>query len=542
MLKMKQLQFIIYKRLLLVVSVFALFNLIAQEDCGNLDFEKGNLQNWTKSGDASIVNRQQEDYYGNFPLASSGNYAVQLGNKYNPVQYEPYYSKISRTITVNNDNKNLIYGYAIVLLGYPHIEEEASYVKLEITNSQDEVIPCTDYLVYAQSEIGNGFLKSTKNNESNYQGECCYPIYYQPWKMNAIDLSPFIGQTLTISISSDWCVFNVDWGYAYVDFYCSDAIFTPSYNCVSNQYFIETIEGFNSYSWTGSEILSGQGTNTISTNQDGSFSLVIPGPSEECPEVNLNYEFSKLNTPSPFETNFSYSNPTCENELVTFTNLSTAIIPIVNFTWDFGDGNLSNLVAPTHIYDSIGTYNVTLIVENNLSCFDTLVKPITIDSITPLNIGTDLVHCDDEWLQIKVNNPGEFSNFLWSTGETGQAIMTQDEGMYFVFSTDACANSDTIRVTEDPAFFGKIPNVFTPNSDNENPFYFIESEDVVMFDLEIMNRWGNRVFYSKDSNFQWNGNAGELPLEDGVYFYKLAYQLSCQQTPRFENGFITIVR
>jgi len=518
------------------------FNVFTQSDCGNLDFEKGNTQNWTKFGDVELVNRQEFDYYGNFPLALSGNYSVRLGKTSSPITNSPNHTQISRSILVNESNKNLIYGYAIVLLGYPHTEDEASYVKLQITNSFGDSVPCTEYTVFAQSEVGNGFLESDKDPASNYDGECCFPIFYQPWKMNAIDLSPYIGQTLTITITSDWCVYDVDWGYAYVDFYCSEDIFTQYYDCNSNSFFINGIEGFSDYLWSGPQILTGQGTNSISTSQDGTYNMTLSNPNTSCPDVNLSYDFSSHNSPKSVQSNFTFENPICENELVKFTNLSTAIPPILNYFWDFGDGIQSTQISPTHIYPSIGSYDVTLIVENLVSCFDTLVKQIEIDSILKLDIGTDLFHCDDEWLTIKIKNPGTSNSFLWSTGEKGKSIETQNSGFYFVNSLDVCASSDTIRITEDPAFFGEIPNVFTPNSDAINNLYFIESQDVVKFNLEIVNRWGELVYKTDNPEFQWDGNSKELPLKDGVYFYKLFYQLSCQEFIRNKNGFVTIVR
>lgn len=38
---------------------------------------------------------------------------------------------------------------------------------------------------------------------------------------------------------------------------------------------------------------------------------------------------------------------------------------VTSYFWDFGDGNTSNLVSPTHVYDSLRTYNVTLTVNSN---------------------------------------------------------------------------------------------------------------------------------------------------------------------------------
>ena len=49
-----------------------------------------------------------------------------------------------------------------------------------------------------------------------------------------------------------------------------------------------------------------------------------------------------------------------------------------SWLWDFGDGNLSNLQSPSHVYSSEGTYYVTLSVSNSLGQ-DTIVQAIVID-------------------------------------------------------------------------------------------------------------------------------------------------------------------
>lgn len=46
---------------------------------------------------------------------------------------------------------------------------------------------------------------------------------------------------------------------------------------------------------------------------------------------------------------------------------------IINYTWDFGDGNISYEQNPKHAYSNYGLYTVTLIVRDDKGC-------VTIDS------------------------------------------------------------------------------------------------------------------------------------------------------------------
>jgi len=54
----------------------------------------------------------------------------------------------------------------------------------------------------------------------------------------------------------------------------------------------------------------------------------------------------------------------------------------------------------------------------------------------------------------------------------------------------------------------QIPNVFTPNGDNENDLFKLAGVPDPCFDVmevQIFNRWGRKVFESEDPLFEWNG-------------------------------------
>lgn len=50
----------------------------------------------------------------------------------------------------------------------------------------------------------------------------------------------------------------------------------------------------------------------------------------------------------------------------------------LNYHWDFGDGNISNLAYPIHIYNSVGTYTLCLTVSDNNGCADTTCQTLTV--------------------------------------------------------------------------------------------------------------------------------------------------------------------
>ena len=99
-------------------------------------------------------------------------------------------------------------------------------------------------------------------------------------------------------------------------------------------------------------------------------------------------------------------------------------------------------------------------------------------------------------------------------------------GVYYVVVIDSngcISQSDSVTISTKvrPTIF--IPNTFTPNNDEHNDFLQIFSDNVVSFDLEIYNRWGESVFNSKNENDLWDGTYENNVVPQGSYFYKIEF-------------------
>ncbi len=80
-----------------------------------------------------------------------------------------------------------------------------------------------------------------------------------------------------------------------------------------------------------------------------------------------------------------------------------------------------------------------------------------------------------------------------------------------------------------------IPNAFSPNKDGINDFFSIHNNQKSLcvndFNIDIYNRWGEKVYKSDNFFFEWSGTG----LSSGVYFYVI--QFGNQQ----KLGHITII-
>lgn len=97
-------------------------------------------------------------------------------------------------------------------------------------------------------------------------------------------------------------------------------------------------------------------------------------------------------------------------------------------------------------------------------------------------------------------------------------------GCYAVTAIDSVGNesllSDTVCGDNCPVY--ELPNVFSPNNDEQNDFFVpFPYRGVKEIHLRIYNRWGMLVFTSEDPDINWPGTLKDTSeqVPDGVYYY-----------------------
>ncbi|WP_338766684.1 gliding motility-associated C-terminal domain-containing protein [Bernardetia sp. ABR2-2B] len=84
---------------------------------------------------------------------------------------------------------------------------------------------------------------------------------------------------------------------------------------------------------------------------------------------------------------------------------------------------------------------------------------------------------------------------------------------------DTTTYSNTIRI--DFPSFVTFPNAFTPNGDNLNDTYGVESKFIKEFEMIIFNRWGEGIFQTNDVNGRWDGRYKNSLAPSGEYTMKI---------------------
>lgn len=112
---------------------------------------------------------------------------------------------------------------------------------------------------------------------------------------------------------------------------------------------------------------------------------------------------------------------------------------------------------------------------------------------------------------------------------------------YTVTVTDinGCVASDTMHVHIYPEVV--IPNGFSPNSDGKNDTWMLDN--IIQFpdcEVEVYNRWGEQLFYSKGYTVPWDGKYRGKDLPVGTYYYII--NLHHKNFPNAYTGPLTIFR
>lgn len=177
-----------------------------------------------------------------------------------------YAECIKYSMKVSSNNAGLTYMYAAFLNANGHLENEAPRFEIKIThkvNGKDEQITCGYYQVVANA--GNSdFTKGAQIGDGYW--------YYTKWKKVALDLTNYIGETVTVEFTTADCyptknrmISNnngkIDtvcsgWGagnhsaYAYIDLYCNK-VEIPSPVICANKPSVEICAppGYISYQW-----------------------------------------------------------------------------------------------------------------------------------------------------------------------------------------------------------------------------------------------------------------------------------------------------
>ena len=142
-----------------------------------------------------------------------------------------------------------------------------------------------------------------------------------------------------------------------------------------------------------------------------------------------------------------------------------------------------------------GTYTTALTAVDgcdSVIILDLRINPSNVDTVRILTLPSTLYRIEDQ----EFDTEGEY-----------QVSLATPEG---------CDSAVVLFLSHVDIF---IPNVFSPNGDDINDYFEIESssQDAIHSEVSIFNRWGDLVYKGK----KWDGTIRGKKASPGVFFYQI---------------------
>jgi gliding motility-associated-like protein len=221
-----------------------------------------------------------------------------------------------------------------------------------------------------------------------------------------------------------------------------------------------------------------------------------------------------------------------------------------------GENNVSNDVNPVHLYQSPGTYTVSLHEVDPSTCNHTSDTSFTIVvSVRPTAGFTYQPSPPVANIPIVFNNGSVGGvSYAWSFGDGDSTFKTTMDTVQHLYNqtdtfpvclvtTNQFGCTDTVcqnvSALINPLL--DVPNAFTPGRFGQNSIVKVLGFGILRMEFRIYNRWGKIVFQSDDQNNGWDGTYLGSPQPMDVYAYTLEAEFT-NGAHVTKKGDITLVR
>ncbi len=321
------------------------------------------------------------------------------------------------------------------------------------------------------------------------------------------------------------------------------------------------------YTWSisaGATLVSGTTTSsTIGVQFNSPLSQNITLTASDYGGKCSTTETIPINVESPPLSNFYVKPDICVGDTVVVA-LSYRSPDATVFTWNFAGADTvaanSNSGGPFSLsWPDTGIHILSLITTTDIGCstppvFDTVMihglpnatikapakGAVCIQDTVILSTMYDRYNYSYAW------SPVHFFSYrfdpLSNDNSTIQGII-EYPGYVKLTVTDpfGCTATDSLYMDPKPCCEVLFPNAFTPNGDSHNDVFRPILKGYHNFhQFRIVNRWGQTVFESANSDIAWDGTFDGVPQDMDVYYYYLKYD--CGGETLEAKGDVTLVR
>ena len=207
-------------------------------------------------------------------------------------------------------------------------------------------------------------------------------------------------------------------------------------------------------------------------------------------------------------------------------------------------------------WNDSGTHVITILCATHEGCrseptYDTVDvhgKPVSDFDIDTKTTG---VLCLEDSLLFTAHHKDQNCNYLWEPEHCfknngkwmiwGRVEQGRTDITLTISDPYGCKSSTQHQLSPDACCTVLLPTAFSPNGDGVNDKYRPVFNGYHNFhSFRIVNRWGQTVFESANSNPEWDGNFNGVPQDIGVYYYYIKYD--CGGNTLEQKGDCTLVR
>lgn len=299
----------------------------------------------------------------------------------------------------------------LILVDYVHIDPPIATFAYAFDCGAPKTIRFTDHSIGPDEwhwDFGDGTISTSQHNVRTYADTGRYTI-----QLVVVNHRTGCDDTYTQSI------YIVDED---ADFEATDTVICRNTSTIFNA--IGNAPGtIRNYQWDFGDSQTGTGASIAHTYVNAGLYTVrlVITDVNGCQDTLVKLQYIRINGPVAA---FSIPNGgSCSNSSFTFTDNSTGdgIHPITTWVWDFGDGTIQSYTAPpfTHLYNTAGTYHVTLKTIDAVGCSDTTTTAQTIIISHPIAAfaQSDTIVCPLTDITFTNASTGPALGYLWDFGD-----------------------------------------------------------------------------------------------------------------------------
>ncbi len=326
--------------------------------------------------------------------------------------------------------------------------------------------------------------------------------------------------------------------------------------CINNVLVLSGTGGV-SYSWSGPNGFSSTAqTPTLMANTtaySGTYMLTVTDANGCSATTNAQGVISPIPNISIITNNVAACAPAC----MTFSCVSTS--SVASLTWSLGNGQNGSGTSAEVCYETVGIYTINATVIDVSGCtnsttYTTQVYPkptadFNYDPIKPIE-SLDMVSFTDASFGATITSWNWYfmSNAQYTSNQQNPQFLYTDAGPYpitlVVTSDKGCKDTIVISILVGEDFGIYVPNAFTPNGDGLNDIFYAKGFGVTKFEMNVMDRWGEKVFTSTNMNDAWDGSyekRGNKMIEEGVYTWIINVTNVFGKSKEF-TGHVTLIK